>query len=308
MNNRITVTGANKVFLVVTVLCFIFSIVIGIVDVFFSGLIDNNTYLMLIINQFYFILFPVLFYLIKNKIDIKEVLRFNKLDLLPAFLIILISLPAYLGALSLNVIALYVIQFTGYTPDSSMPTPENLGELLVVVLVVAVSPAICEEILHRGVLLKAYERRGSVKAVVISSILFGIFHYDITNLAAPVFLGLLIGYYVVRTNSIFAGMLAHFLNNFISVLFQYFMSKSDSVSESARVTEEQLVAMIIFGIVCMAAVFFLVICFHFGTKGKYTLRPSGTTLLNDVVSIVTHWPVAIALLLYILFTLIILSG
>ena len=65
---------------------------------------------------------------------------------------------------------------------------------------------VCEELMHRGFLLTAYERRGSYRAVVIIAILFGLFHFDIMNLAGPIFLGLIIGYYVIRTGSIFAGI------------------------------------------------------------------------------------------------------
>lgn len=301
MNNKITVTGANKIFLAVAILSSVFFLGVEVIDLYYENFLYENIYLILIINQFYFILFPVMLYLIIKKVNIKEVLRINKLDFLPGFLIVLVSLPAYLGALSLNVIIVYILQFTGYTPSESLPAPQNLGALILSALVVAVSPAVCEEILHRGVLLKAYENRGSLKAVVISSILFGVFHYDVTNLVGPIFLGLLIGYYVVRTNSIFAGMLAHFLNNLISTVMQYLVSKGESTQDTTLVTQEQLIAMIIFGIVCFITVMLLVVCFYFATKGKYELKPSRTSVISDVVSIVSHWPILIALILYILF-------
>ena len=80
--------------------------------------------------------------------------------------------------------------------------------------------------MHRGFLLTAYERRGSYRAVVIVAILFGLFHFDIMNLLGPIFLGAVFGYYVIRTDSIFAGILAHFLNNAIVVVIQYLWGRS----------------------------------------------------------------------------------
>jgi hypothetical protein len=37
VNNKVTVTGANSLFLAVTALCFVFSLVVAIADVFFKG-------------------------------------------------------------------------------------------------------------------------------------------------------------------------------------------------------------------------------------------------------------------------------
>jgi membrane protease YdiL (CAAX protease family) len=259
--------------------------------------------LILAVNQLIFILIPVFFYIVVNNISIKDVLRFNRLDFYSAITISLISFPLYIVAVALNSTVLYALQFIGYVPVDSIPAPGNSGELFIEILVVAVSPAICEEILHRGVLLKAYESRGSMKAIIITSILFGIFHYDITNFVGPVFLGLLIGYYVIRTNSIFAGMLAHFANNLISVIFQYYYSSSGEEINDTRITVAQLGEILVYGAVCAMIVLVLVACFYLTTRGKYLIKPSTTTFTNDVISIVSHWPITISFILYVLIAL-----
>lgn len=257
--------------------------------------------LLLLMLQFYCILFPALFYMIGKGVNIKETLRFNSPGVLPSFLIILISVPAFYAATSLNSIIAYILQFVGPTPeDTSIPIPQNLGEVLVSILVIAVAPAICEEILHRGLLLKAYESRGTMKAIVISSIMFGVFHFDITNLLGPIFLGLLIGYYVVRTNSIFAGAIAHFMNNFLATLLQYSMRNVEE--DSSFYTLQDLFYTLAFGAVSIFFIFLLLLCFNSVTKGKYSIRKSKTTIANDVISILSHWPVIIVIALYTLST------
>jgi len=300
VNNKVTVTGANKVFMLVLVINIVFSFVTELVDIAFGKILDDNMLLILIMIQFYCILFPTLFYMIRNRINIKDALRFNRPGLLPSFLIILISGPALYAASSLNSIVVYLLQFIGHLPDNSpIPIPQNPAEVFVTLLVIAIAPAICEEILHRGLLLSAYENRGTMKAVVITGIMFGVFHFDINNLLGPIFLGILFGYYVVRTNSIFAGVIAHFMNNFLATIMQY--SLKDVEKTSNYYTLQNLGYSLLFGAICTAFVLLLLVCFKLATEGKYKIRESQTTVKNDVISIISHWPIVVSIVLYIIF-------
>ncbi len=301
MNNKTTVTGANKVFLFVAIINIVFSLIVELVDIAYGGFLNGNMLLLLLMIQFYCVLFPALFYMIGNKINIKETLRFNSPGILPSFLIILISAPAFYAASALNSVVIYILQFIGQAPeDTVIPLPQNLGEVFISILVIAVAPSVCEEILHRGILLKAYENRGTMKAVVISGIMFGVFHFDITNLFGPILLGILFGYYVVKTNSIFAGVIAHFMNNFLATVLQYLTK--DLENDLSFYTLEDLGYTLMFGVICAAFVFMLLIGFNLATKGKYSIRASKTTIISDVLSIVSHWPVAIVIVLYTMFT------
>ncbi|MEN2773680.1 CPBP family intramembrane glutamic endopeptidase [Acetivibrio clariflavus] len=300
MENKVTVTGANKVFMLVLVINIVFSFVTELVDIAFGNILDDNMLLILMMIQFYCILFPALFYMIGNKINIKDTLRFNSPGLLPSFLIILISAPAFYAASALNSIVFYILQFIGRVPDDlPIPLPKNPGEVFVTLLVIAIAPAICEEILHRGLLLKAYENRGTMKAVVISGIMFGVFHFDITNLLGPILLGILFGYYVVRTNSIFAGVIAHFMNNFLATILQYLLK--DMERDSSFYTLQDWGYTLLFGAICAVFVFLLLICFKFATEGKCRIKESRTTVLNDAISIISHWPIVVVIVLYIIF-------
>jgi sodium transport system permease protein len=90
--------------------------------------------------------------------------------------------------------------------DKTMP-------LWVVWLVIAVTPAVCEELLFRGLLLSALRRLGMWPALLITSTLFGLAHASIYRLLPTFFLGLVFGYMVWKTGSVFTGIVAHALNN-----------------------------------------------------------------------------------------------
>lgn len=300
MNKRITVTGANKVFFAFTVLFMVFQVVLMVfVFIYGESFLDENVFSVLLINQYVIILIPVLLYMLINRLNFMEVFRFNRIDLLPVILIVLITILAYIPAMMFNNILVYLMQFIGNVPNQPIPIPRNITELITGIAVVAVSPAICEELLHRGILLKAYEQRGSMKAVFITAIFFGIFHFDVTNLFGATFMGLIIGYFVIRTNSIFAGMLAHFLNNFSYEIIQYFDRNSEPVQKNIFVSLEEIGYLVLFGIFCITAMWFLLKLFKRITEKTAKLKLPISSAKKDVISIITHWPIMIIIILYL---------
>jgi len=299
MKNRVKFTGANKLFFSFAAIFFASQVVLVFLTALYGeNFLRDNVYKVLLVNQYVIVLIPVLVYTFKNKLDLKKTFRLNNPGLLPLLLITAMSLPAYIAALMLNTIVMYFIQFIGKVPVQTLPIPQNLAEFGVGVLVIAVSPAICEELFHRGVLLSAYENRGSIRGLVISSVFFGLFHFDLNNLVGPIFLGLIIGYYVLRTNSIFSGMLAHFLNNFIALLLQYISPETVSNS-NLEIKTTELVSVIIIGVACMLILAALMTLFRLSTRGKYEFKPAIGSVRDDFVSLATHWPVIIVVILYI---------
>ncbi|MBC3541025.1 CPBP family intramembrane glutamic endopeptidase [Rufibacter sediminis] len=84
-------------------------------------------------------------------------------------------------------------------------------------LAIAVAPALLEEMLCRGIILKGLLERYSVpKAIIWSAVLFGAMHLNPWQGITGVVLGLFIGWVYYRTRSIYPGILIHFANNAIS--------------------------------------------------------------------------------------------
>jgi sodium transport system permease protein len=115
-----------------------------------------------------------------------------------------------------------------------LPVPESLakslGDLLllggkpfiVVFAVFAFTPAICEELLFRGLLLSGLRKLGPVAAVAISALLFGLAHASVYRLLPTAFLGAVIGVARLRTRSILPGMIIHALNNGLALALLYY--------------------------------------------------------------------------------------
>ncbi len=115
--------------------------------------------------------------------------------------------------------------------DKILPFPAQLAEemeklvhgqpLWLVILVVAVSPAICEETVFRGAILSGLRRSMPVWVLcVVVGVLFGLMHLSIHRLALTALSGAVLTYLVWRSGSIFTGMIAHGIINGAPVVLE----------------------------------------------------------------------------------------
>lgn len=111
------------------------------------------------------------------------------------------------------------------------PTPEPLRRTLeemaaprdvpapLLILAVAVTPAICEELLMRGAVLRALRGTlGGPGAVFVSSFLFGILHLSLYRFVPTFLLGIALGVVTLAARSLYPAMIVHALNNAAVIL------------------------------------------------------------------------------------------
>ena len=80
-------------------------------------------------------------------------------------------------------------------------------------------PAVCEEVLFRGYILGTLENKfKKSSSIIVSSLLFGIFHMNFVSFFATTLLAVIIGIVVIKTKSLILGILIHFINNFFAVI------------------------------------------------------------------------------------------
>jgi sodium transport system permease protein len=100
-------------------------------------------------------------------------------------------------------------------PDGSRPLAVSLAAL-------ALTPAICEEALFRGPILRGFRSRFSTAAAcVLTGILFGILHGDVWRFLPTALLGTLLSWVALTSGSIVPAMLVHLLNNGALVVLGY---------------------------------------------------------------------------------------
>jgi len=100
------------------------------------------------------------------------------------------------------------------------PFTDQIGNApwLYVVLLMAVLPAVCEELAFRGFMFGGLVRQGSpLRAILVTSVAFGISHGVLQQSISATTMGLILGWIALRTGSVLPCMLIHVTNNALSV-------------------------------------------------------------------------------------------
>ena len=100
---------------------------------------------------------------------------------------------------------------------------ESVGGLLCNLLVIALIPAIGEELTFRGVLQQALVRgcKNAHVGIALSAAIFSFIHFQFYGFLPRMFLGLLLGYMFYYSGSLWTSILMHFINNGTAVVVSY---------------------------------------------------------------------------------------
>lgn len=218
----------------------------------------KSIYTQIVATQYPIILLPMILFIAFRKYNFKDVLRLNKITFKQTMLSILVPIFAYPVALFFNYISIIVISLFGEIQPSPFPIPQTTGMFLVGLILFAITPGVCEEIMFRGVILRAYERLGIKRAIVITGLLFGLFHFDVQNFLGPAFLGILFAYMVYKTNSIYSSMIAHTINNTIALTLLKISDSVQALQDTQTVaevpgTKELLIAFIFLTMIAVSS-------------------------------------------------------
>ncbi|MBP2026524.1 membrane protease YdiL (CAAX protease family) [Acetoanaerobium pronyense] len=129
---------------------------------------------------------------------------------------IVITFITYPIAVFFNLIIIYIMGYLGYYNVPQVPMATDTTELFYYLLILALLPGVCEELLFRGFFLRANEEYGYRYSIFYSAILFALFHFNIYNFAGPLILGIVYGYVTRITRSVWPAIIAHTANNAIA--------------------------------------------------------------------------------------------
>lgn len=105
-----------------------------------------------------------------------------------------------------------------------LTTLSNSGELLIAILVIAILPAIGEEIVFRGLIQNELFRgtRNVHLSIWIAAVLFSAIHFQFYGFVPRLLLGALFGYLYYWSGNLWLAIFAHFVNNAVSVIAMYY--------------------------------------------------------------------------------------
>lgn len=145
----------------------------------------------------------------------KEIVRKEKaMDKITLFkLCVVFMMPQFLGSI-FDYCGESVLNYFGYTMEMSVEAATSGSESMWMLLYAGILGPITEELWFRGVILKSAMPYGKRFAIVVSSILFGVFHGNIPQGIFASVIGLVLAYVAVEY-SILWSIALHIFNNLI---------------------------------------------------------------------------------------------
>lgn len=160
------------------------------------------------------------------KANLKEVFPLRKPLLREILGVLLIWAGSYVAVILLTLIIGYFFPQGLTEVSSGLQNVFTSVPMWIAFIIIAVMPAICEEALHRGLILSSL---GSVNnkwlRVLYMGIIFGIFHLDSVRFLPTAILGMALSYVMIETRNMILPIIFHFVNNGLATLIS-FTSKS----------------------------------------------------------------------------------
>lgn len=170
---------------------------------------------------------------------------------------IAVATPAAMATLGCSTIAVFIASFllslfqsSGLEYDVPQPdVPQTIVGKLMYLFIISVLPAVFEEFLFRGYILQSLRRFGDVFAIIISSLIFALFHGNFAQLPNAFVMGVAFAFIAVRTGSLATGMVIHFINNSVIAVLDIFLFSNLDEMTSGMLTLIYLAVYFLFGVI-----------------------------------------------------------
>ena len=202
----------------------------------FPNAVENANYVLiiLIMSSFCTTILPLMIYSVFTRQSIFELIPLKKLSFRNISYIVLLTF--LLQPVGMFVSALTGIFFNNDAADAlQILSKASIWQMLISAALV---PAVCEELIFRGVLLTGYKQNSRFAGAFITALFFAIMHLNPHQFFYAFILGFVFTYFVYYTKSIFASMLAHFIINGTSVFTIYILKIYSNIETQANALSE----------------------------------------------------------------------
>ncbi|MFD9628522.1 CPBP family intramembrane glutamic endopeptidase [Peribacillus muralis] len=197
----------------------------------FSQLILQELSLQISKTSFFFIskliiIYMLFVYLKKKKITLSSI-RLKKVHIKYILLGILMGIIAHMLTMFFVRTQYYLLTGEWLTAEkivgTLMESNENIS--FYSIIMIGFSVAISEEILFRGILLKQYQSMNIKPAILLSALIFSLYHMTVGNLVFAFVMGISFALLTIYTGSIVPAIFYHFLVNEIMRIILHFPEK-----------------------------------------------------------------------------------
>jgi membrane protease YdiL (CAAX protease family) len=221
----------------------------------------NDMRLMTMAGQVLFILLPALLFAKWIYTDVDKIIRIRKPKLIEAGLFTLgmiiitplLQVYLYIQNYFFEILAKNssffnsAKSFFDMLNDMVEKTYKNLleasgtFELLLVILVIAIVPAISEEAMFRGFIQRSFELKyRKYIAAGITALFFSLFHANPYGLIPLFALGFFFGFAAYKSKTLLIPMFLHFLNNFSAIILYHTIGDEELIKSAPDANQDEL--------------------------------------------------------------------
>ena len=190
-------------------------------------------------------------------VKVRETLRIRSVSVVSLVFVFLIAFCSFPIISLLNVISMFFVE----NEVAGVAMAMYPHGLVLAMFVMAVMPAVGEEILMRGVVYRSYQRKSPVFALFASAVIFGLIHMNFNQMPYAIFLGIVMVLLVEATDSILSSMFLHFLINGFSTMAGYFTAHTveTQVQGESGPWTVQIMPYVIMSVIMVPALIFLIL-------------------------------------------------
>lgn len=240
-------------------LVFLITVIIRISYSFCAGFLGNITGfsegVLTLIGQFCYAI-PGIVLLVFQRKDLKQTFHIKKLTIPSVLLLVVIGVLMIPIMAFVNGISLL---FTENAAASIMESMANEYSWVSMISIMALTPAVFEELIYRGVFFGGLRKAGLLISVLTSAFLFGLMHMNVNQFCYAMVIGIMMAMIVEVTGSLFSTMVIHFTVNATTTTMTYLLGKTGTkIAETASNTTDVskigiLFAIMIYGVISIFA-------------------------------------------------------
>lgn len=261
-----------------------------------SLLYDFNVITILFAISNYVLPFPILFYLMK-KIDAQTLEKQN------------LSLKTFLLYLSItftlmwigNIVGLAITSALGTIFQTEITNPVekliNSSDIWLNLILISVAGPIFEEIFFRKFLIDRTIKYGARVSIILSAVIFGFFHGNISQFFYAFLLGGFFAYVYIKTGKIIYPIILHIIVNLMGSVVSLFVVQSAQTFISNTYTPIDIVIVAIYVLIILSALLVGVIGLSRFKKAKFNGCKTQIFLKNPIKTILLN-PGMILLILF----------
>lgn len=267
----------------------------------------------LLFSDLFILLLPINVYFIITKLPVKETLRFNKLGLVDIIITIAIGFLFIPIGSFLSIITSFFFENNVVDVMNQLSVSSNITFFIIIALL----PAILEELAVRGIILSGYKNISIHKAAIITGLIFALFHLNPPQFLYTFILGIMLAYVVYYTNSIFSSMIIHFIfNGFNSLVFIYMKNNNSKVleqtaSNASTLTPPLVISSLFLASCCTMSIIIFLRVLRNKNSMNISLSETNSTLCfsdnnnqkNHASSFKSYLPLIISISIFILFSI-----